>query len=165
MTRFPALFAALCLFATIATAEETPGDPLSLIPELPAPVAKPKPNAAPAKKSATEQASDDMQSRIRYREAKTKVLQDPRFQAEWDRAHAAKTDPERREILKDYYTLFCDRMLKVDPTLRPRVEVLRRSLAWRFPTNMNMGGRSPIAREREKQPKPATVGDPESLDD
>ena len=145
MTRLPALTAALCLLATIATAEETPGDPLSLIPESPIPVAKPKPKPAPSpeKKSATEQASDDLQTRIRYREAKTKAMQDPKVQAEWDRAHAVKTDAERRAAMKNYYNLYCDRMEKIDPLVKPRVELLRKSLAWRFDP-----GPQPLRKEK-----------------
>ena len=145
MTRLPALTAALCLLATIATTEETPGDPLSLIPESPIPVAKPKPKPAPSpeKKSSTEQASDDLQTRIRYREAKTKAMQDPKVQAEWDRAHAVKTDAERRAALKSYYNLYCDRMEKIDPVVKPRVELLRKSLAWRFDP-----GPQPLRKEK-----------------
>ena len=132
MTRFHALPFALCLFAAVADAQEIPGDALGLIPESPVPAKKPKP--APPKKSSTEQASDDLQTRIRYREARTKALQDPKIQMEWDRAQAAKTDPEKREAMKNYYTLLCDRVVKIDPATKPRIEKLRQSLAWRFET-------------------------------
>ena len=144
MTRLLALPFALCLFAAMAVAQEIPGDSLGLIPEAPAPEKKPKPE--PQKKSSTEQASDDLQARIRYREARTKALQDPRIQMEWDRAQAAKTDPEKREAMKSYYTLLCDRLVKIDPTTKSRVEKLRQSLAWRFETGH---------RKREKLAKPA----------
>ena len=144
MTRFLALPFALSLFAAMADAQEIPGDSLGLIPETPASAKKPAP--MPQKKSTTEQASDDLQARIRYREARTKALQDPKIQMEWDRAQAAKTDPEKREAMKSYYTLLCDRVVKVDPSTKPRVEKLRQSLAWRFETGH---------RKREKLAKPA----------
>ena len=132
MTRLLALPFALCLLAAISDAQELPGDSLGLIPESPAPAKKPK--SAPAKKSSTEQASDDLQTRIRYREARTKALQDPKIQMEWDRAQAAKTDPEKREALKSYYNLFCDRVVNIDPTTKSHVETLRKTLAWRLET-------------------------------
>ncbi len=143
MKRLLAFPFALCLFAAVADAQELPGDSLGLIPESPAPAKKPK--STPPKKSSTEQASDDLQTRIRYREARTKALQDPRIQMEWDRAHAAKTDPEKREALRSYYQLFCDRVVKIDPTTKPRIETLRKTLAWRL---------EPGHRKREKLEKP-----------
>ena len=144
MTRLRALPAALFFLAAIADAQELPGDSLGLIPESPAPAAKPK--SAPAKKSSTEQASDDLQARIRYREARTKALQDPRIQMEWDRAQAAKTDSEKREALKSYYNLICDRVVKIDPATKPHIETLRKTLAWRLETKHS---------KREKLAKPA----------
>ncbi len=143
MKRLLALPFALWLFASNAFAQELPSDSLGLIPESPAPAKKPKP--APQKKSSTEQASDDLQTRIRYREARTKALQDPKIQMEWARAHAAKTDPEKREALKNYYQMFCDRIVKIDPTTKPRIETLRKTLAWRL---------EPGHRKREKLEKP-----------
>ena len=143
MTRLFALPIALCLLAAISDAQELPGDSLGLIPESPTPAKKPK--SVPAKKSSTEQASDDLQTRIRYREARTKALQDPKIQMEWDRAQAAKTDPEKREALKSYYNLFCDRVVKIDPTTKSHVETLRKTLAWRLETKHS---------KREKLPKP-----------
>ena len=143
MTRFSVLTAALCLIAAIANAQELPGDSLGLIPESPAPAKNPKP--VPQKKSSTEQASDDLQMRIRYREARTKALQDPNIQSEWDRAQTAKTDPEKREALQSYYKLLCDRVVKIDPATKPRIETLRKTLAWRL---------EPGHRKREKLAKP-----------
>ena len=133
MTKLPALPVLAFLLAANAIAQELPGEPLPLIPESPVTTAKPKAQPVPAKKkSSTEQASDDLQTRIRYREAKTKALQDPRLQQEWDRAHAMKTEPERRAAMKSYYTMLCDRMVRLDPTVKTRVEALRKSLAWRY---------------------------------
>ena len=143
MKRLFALPFALCLFAAVADAQDLPGDTLGLIPDVPAPANKPKP--AVQKKSATEQASDDLQMRIRYREARTKALQDPRIQMEWNRAQSAKTDPEKRDALKAYYQLFCDRMVKIDASTKPRIESLRKTLAWRL---------EPGHFKREKLAKP-----------
>jgi len=149
MTRTYAISALFCYFAASAFAQELPGESLRLIPEAPQTTAKPKSKPAPSqpkKKSSTEQESDDLLTRIRYREAKTKALQDPRVQQEWDRAQVAKTDPQKREALKDYYNLLFDRMVKIDATVKPRVEVLRKSLVWRL---------EPDTRLRAKVAKPA----------
>ena len=128
-------------------AQELPGESLELIPEVPKGTARPKAKPSePKKKSSTEQASDDLQARIRYREARTRALEDPRLQQEWDRAQAAKTEPDKREALKSYYNLLCDRMIKIDPALKPRVETYRKTLGWRL---------DPGARLRAKVVKPA----------
>ena len=153
MTRHIALPAAFCLLAANAFAQELPGESLNLIPETPKSTAKPKAQSLePKKKSSTEKESDDLASRIRYREARTRALQDPGVQQEWDRAQAAKTEPEKRETMKSYYKLLCDRMVRVDPTVKPRVEVLRKSLVWRL---------DPGARLRARLVKPADERDEE----
>jgi hypothetical protein len=99
-------------------------NPLPLIPESPEPGKKGKGAAATAKKdkkSSTEAAIDDLQERIRYRQAKTRALNDPAVQNAWDRAHATRTDGEKREALKAYYKLFYARVLRIDGTLKQRV--------------------------------------------
>ena len=122
-------FAALALLAATAFAqEEAPG----LIPELPEPPAQPKRARVVKEKSSTEQTADEMAVRIRLRNAKTKAAQDPKLAAAWTHAHAVKTDRERREALKVYYHLLYDAIIKVDRSLKPRVEVQRKALAWRF---------------------------------
>ena len=147
MTRLIVSSFALGLLAAIAGAQELPGDSLGLIPESPAPAKKPK--AAPPKKSATEQASDDLQMRIRYREARTKALQDPKIQMEWERAQTAKTDPEKREALRSYYKMLCDRVVKIDPGTKPRIETLRGTLAWRLEPNHRQ--RAKLVRPEEDE--------------
>ena len=133
--------------------QELPGESLELIPELPKGTGKPKAKTAePKKKSSTEQASDDLQARIRYREVRTRALEDPKLQQEWDRAQAAKTEPDKREALKSYYNLLCDRMVKIDSTVKPRVEAYRKTLAWRL---------DPGARLRAKIVKAADERDEE----
>jgi hypothetical protein len=148
MTRLAIISPLLCWFAANAIGQELPGESLGLIPEPPQLATEPKSKSAPPpkKKSSTEQESDDLQLRIRYREAKTKALQDPKVRQEWDRAQTAKTDPEKRDALKGYYKLLCDRMVKIDSSVKPRVETLRKSLAWHL---------DPDARQRAKWVKPA----------
>ena len=148
MTRLSIISPFLGLFAANAIGQELPGESLGLIPEAREIAPKPKSKSAlpPKKKSSTEQESDDLQSRIRYREAKTRALQDPKVQLEWDRAQTAKTDPEKRDALKGYYKLLCDRMVRIDSSVKPRVETLRKSLAWHL---------DPDARQRVKLVKPA----------
>ena len=171
MSRLLVLYAALSLPVAIAAAQEAPaepsakvpqaappasdlpGEPLELIPEGPKGTARPKAQPSePKKKSSTEQASDDLQARIRYREARTRALEDPKLQQEWDRAQAAKTEPDKRRALKSYYNLLCDRMVKIDSTVKLRVEAYRKTLAWRL---------DPGARLRAKVVKPADERDEE----
>ena len=136
-----------------APTQELPGESLELIPEVPKSTTKPK--AAPSepkKKSSTEQASDDLRLRIRYREAKTRALEDPKLQQEWDRAQSMKTEPGKREALKSYYNLLCDRMVKIDSTVKPRVETFRKTLIWRL---------DPEAHLRAKTTKPTDERDEE----
>ncbi len=100
-------------------------EPLPLIPESPATTRKPTGSAisepAKEKKSKTEIAADEMQERIHYRQAKTKALQDPALQAEWDRAHQTRTDFARRAALKEYYVKLYGRMAKLDPSIKKRI--------------------------------------------
>ncbi len=104
------------------------------LPELPTPVQTPEPGAKskgtppelgkPRKiePSRTEAAEADLEERIRFRAARDKVRQDPALQKEWDRAQEARTDYEKREILKHYYREFYARVAKADPD--PRLKKL-----------------------------------------
>jgi hypothetical protein len=73
----------------------------------------------------TAAAEDALQKRIKLREAKTKALRDPAVQAEWEKSLKAKTDYDRREILTNYYTLLCARMVKIDGSLKTEIDTLR----------------------------------------
>src|SRR5688500_15229215 len=64
--------------------------PLPLIPEQPELSKRPKSSTTEIKKerkSSTEAASDALQQRIRFRQAKTRAGNDPAVRAEWDRAN------------------------------------------------------------------------------
>ena len=140
-----------------APTPELPGESLELIPEVPKSTTKPK--AAPSepkKKSSTEQASDDLQLRIRYREAKTRALEDPKLQQEWDRAQSAKTEPDKREALKSYYNLLCDRMVKIDSTVKPRVETFRKTLIWRLDPGAHLRAKTTKPTDEREEEETAT---------
>lgn len=160
MTRLLVLPAALSVLAISAFAQELPGESLGLIPEAPKPTVKPKAEATapaePKKKSSTEKESDDLQMRIRYREAKTRALQDPMLQQEWDRAAAAKTEESKREALKSYYKLLCDRMVKIDAAVKPRVEIFQKSLAWRLNPNARLGSKTLTPTDERDEEERAT---------
>lgn len=52
------------------------------------------------------------------RKAETQVLNaDPSLEADWAAAHQASTDPQRRQLLRDFYTKLYDRMAKIDPSI------------------------------------------------
>ena len=74
------------------------------------------------KQSKTLTTEEDLKSRIRFREVKTQALKDPEVQSEWARARAAKTDPEKRDAMREYYTRLYGRMLKIDHSLAERIE-------------------------------------------
>jgi hypothetical protein len=100
-------------------------EPLPLIPEAPEPTERPRTSDIQEprreKKSSTEEATNEMKERIRYREVKTRALKDPAIQAEWERAHKVGTDYEKRESLKKYYTMLYARMARIDKTLKKRI--------------------------------------------
>ncbi len=107
----------------------------ALIPETPESMPKPEGSAieepktekqekdkAKVKPNKTAAASDEMATRVRYRQIKTRAMKDPAIQAEWETAQAARTDYEKREALKRYYALLYSRMEKMDKSLKKEIE-------------------------------------------
>jgi hypothetical protein len=106
------------------------GQPLQLIPEMIPPATKPDDKDAKEKKSKASAAEDALRDQIKLRVAKTKAKEDPELQAIWDSHYTAPTDYAQRRILTRYYTLLCERIAKVDKTIKPEViEALRISYA------------------------------------
>lgn len=68
---------------------------------------------------------DEIKVRILMRKAKTKALTDPRLHELLAEADAAKTDPEKRAILRRYYELLYKRMSAANPELAPFIETQR----------------------------------------
>lgn len=105
--------------------------PLSLIPDMPAPVEKPRGSGGgsaaktsadnPVKKNKTQANADEIADRIKFREAKTKALRDEKLQQQREIADAAKTDHEKRAALKQYYTMLYGRILKIDGSIKKLV--------------------------------------------
>ena len=104
----------------------------ALIPETPDSTTKPGGSAIeePKKKEAkeskekpnkTEAAADEMATRVRFRQAKTRALKDPAVQAEWAKSERAHTDFEKRAALKRYYTLLYARMQSIDGSLKKEI--------------------------------------------
>ena len=154
MKRFLALTLPLALALHFTHAQEPAPEGLPLIPETLEPAKKPKPAPQAAAKSSTEKTADALQARIHFREVRTKALLDPQFQVLWDRAHATRTDAERRHGLKAYYVLLYDRMVKIDPSVKPRVEELRKTPPWKFG-----GGRNKKKVEEPDQAVTETAGE------
>ena len=111
-----------------------PTENLGLIPETPEPTTKPKgraiPEAKPSRKASdnatrTSSAESDMTARIRFRQLKTRVLQEQKVQDLYEKAQAAPTDYEKRETLKAYYTLLYTRIEKLDGSMKKRANTLR----------------------------------------
>jgi hypothetical protein len=117
-----------------APAGSTAADPDALIPEPPPLVPKPgaeESSSVPSpdqafKKSKTGAAISGVEQRIRFRKAKTEVLQDAKLDALRSEAYKARTDVEKRAMLKSYYTQLFDRILKIDSSLKPEVERRRK---------------------------------------
>jgi hypothetical protein len=116
------------------TSFDKPERGLAIPPEPP----KPAPERTGKKigTSKTEVFSQEVAERIRLREIETRALADRAVIAEWDRSVAAKTFPEKREALKQYYTLLYARMVKLDPALKvqidKRADVALKRLVQRF---------------------------------
>lgn len=107
---------------------------LGLIPETPEPVQKPKGSAIaepkPSRKASdtpprTSASEDEMAARIRLRQLKTRVLREPKVQALYEKAQSVPTDYEKRETLKEFYTLLYARIEKLDGSLKKRTTALR----------------------------------------
>lgn len=116
-------------------------EPLGLIPETLEPAPKPKGGALlePGDATMPEQkidkttaAQDELNARIKMRDLKTKVDRDPKVIGELDRANAAKTDYEKREALRSYYTLLYDRIAKLDPSLKKRANEAKMRMSHRL---------------------------------
>lgn len=138
MKKLPALFLVTILAASapawLRAAEPasafglTPAKPDSLLPEgqggLPLiPENMPALDQSPLKektekKSSTTAAEDALRDRIKFRNAKSKAQSDPELQAIWASTFKARTDYEQREIYTKYYTLLCERIGKIDKTIK-----------------------------------------------
>lgn len=106
------------------------GQALQLIPDMAPPAEKPGDKEAKEKKSKASAAEDALRDLIKLRVAKTKAKEDPELQAIWDSHYTAPTDYAQRKILSRYYTLLCERIAKIDKTIKPEViEALRVSYA------------------------------------
>ncbi len=102
-------------------------DPVPLIPESPTPTGKRKENRPiKEKKSETEQATEKMGDRVRFRLAQNKAVNDPAVQAQFERIHLMRTDSERRTEWKAYYKLLFAKMNRLDGSLKAQIELAER---------------------------------------
>lgn len=117
-----------------ASADPSGADPFGLIPDLPAGGKRPAGGeiGKRLKSSPTEEATNELQNRLRFRTAKTRAVQDPAIQAEWDRAQSAASDREKREVLRSYYSKLYARMLKIDPKLKVQLADAERAVTSRL---------------------------------
>ena len=65
--------------------------------------------------------SEDLDLRIRYREARNRAATDANVQAAWEDSREAKTDFEKREAMKRYYNTLYKKMLALDKGIAPLV--------------------------------------------
>jgi hypothetical protein len=77
------------------------------------------------RRTKTSESVEQMNLRIRLRQAKTRALVDPKVQEALERADAAKTEPERREALRDYYKTLYDRMVRIDSSVKKSADLLK----------------------------------------
>lgn len=106
--------------------------PLPLMPETPSsPTEKPRHSYGaggsssagaaaqnPIKKNKTQENTEDVADRIKYREAKYKAMQDPKIQALLDEANAAKKDLDKREAMRKYYKELGAKIVKIDGSIK-----------------------------------------------
>ena len=65
--------------------------------------------------------SVDLDLRIRYREARNRAASEQTVQTAWEDSRTAKTDFEKREAMKRYYTALYKKMLALDKAIAPLV--------------------------------------------
>ena len=70
--------------------------------------------------------SADLAARIRYREAHSRAVNDPKIQALWAESRQVATDGQKRDALRRYYGALYTRILALDKTVAPLVEERRR---------------------------------------
>ena len=70
--------------------------------------------------------SADLAARIRYREAHSRAVNDPKIQALWAESRQVPTDGQKRDSLRRYYGALYSRILAMDKTVAPIVEERRR---------------------------------------
>jgi hypothetical protein len=102
--------------------EQVPDDPQRMIDNAREQLKKPKVSAA----------ADELRERIHFRQAKTRALKDEKVQEKWNEVQSAKTDAVKMESLKQFYTLLFDRMLKVDASLKTRIEKVKSEIDYRI---------------------------------
>ena len=101
-------------------------EPLPLIPDAPPPMTD-NPGSLEdrkreVKKTGRKGPPGTVQERIHLRELKTKALADGTLQGQWDLAQRAQTNNGKRAALKKYYVMFYDRMGRLDPQLKAKME-------------------------------------------
>jgi hypothetical protein len=79
--------------------------------------------------------ADSIKRKIHFREVQNQALNDDRIMGEWETAQAAKTDMEKRTVMKSYYNHLFDKMLKIDPGLKLEIEASRKSRVNRYNQN------------------------------
>jgi len=112
-------------------------EPLTLIPDSPTTIPKPQNLSNPQpldsqpsmteaqeqlKKSKAAADADDLKERILFRQVKTRALQDPKIKEHWAAIPSAKTTREKITAFKQYYNLLYARMLRLDGSLKDRIE-------------------------------------------
>lgn len=113
-------------------------EPLQLIPDTPTTVPKPSGQSAgelpvdsrtqlsdakdKLNKSKAVADADELKERIRFREIKTRAVNDGKVQQQLEVAQAAGTTREKIAAMKQYYNLLFARMLALDGTLKSRIE-------------------------------------------
>lgn len=104
--------------------------------------------------------AEELARRIRFREVKTKADRDPQVGENRDAAAAARTDVEKREALRAYYNALCDRMLKIDSSLKEAVEAKRKLELGRLLPSKVRGAEGEALRPKEDQTPPAATPTP-----
>ncbi|GEM_PF-2935672 len=68
--------------------------------------------------SKTVKSEQDLKQRVRYREVKTMLMKNAALQEKRELVANAKTDPEKRDALRDYYQLLHDKIVATDASLK-----------------------------------------------
>lgn len=93
--------------------------------------------------------SADLDLRIRYRQARNRSATDPAVQAAWEDSREAKTDFDKREAMKRYYTTLYKKMLALDKGIAPLVTERQRVALHRLDQTRIEPTMDPLKEDRD----------------
>ena len=70
-------------------------------------------------------AFEELRDRVKFREARNRAVEEPELQDMWTAVKTSRTDEEMRLARIEYYNALFDRMKKIDPSIKTRIDAHR----------------------------------------